>query len=171
MSQVNPHVVPFVRDRVVRRVPGLRGTISRVEYYLNLDIQQRCQTLAKLRLVPKMFGQDVRGVFLQRYVGTVTITPKLSVWDNFKVIQHPDEVHSLLAPPRHAPFGRSPHSRRVAQNDMRRYIDEGERFVWPHMDVIQHLVRLPACMHACCVSRIGATHCRADAVLLGGHFV
>lgn len=54
VSQVNPHVVPFVHEGATSQESGIRSLLDKAEFFLNLDMQQRCKTLAKLRLLPKV---------------------------------------------------------------------------------------------------------------------
>jgi TAG lipase / steryl ester hydrolase / phospholipase A2 / LPA acyltransferase len=70
VSQVNPHVNPFISEQQAGAPsPGRNSTRSltrHIEYLLNLDVQNRCRKLAKIGLFPRVFGQNVSGVFVQR---------------------------------------------------------------------------------------------------------
>eukprot|EP01138_Halocafeteria_seosinensis_P012580 gb/GECG01012853.1/.p1 GENE.gb/GECG01012853.1/~~gb/GECG01012853.1/.p1 ORF type:complete len:857 (+),score=84.92 gb/GECG01012853.1/:1-2571(+) len=129
VSQVNPHVTPFVRDSGPRSASSSDSMVVRMltqyQYWLNLDIQQRTMKLAKLRLLPQFFGQEMRKVFLQRYNGHVTIVPRMSILDRFKALSHPDE------------------------DDMERYISGGQRAAWLHMSRIRTLVAIENCLTEC----------------------
>ena len=121
VSQVNPHVNPFIASHEVHSARGSSSTRSltkHIEYLLNIDVQHRCRKLAKIGLFPRVFGQNVSGVFVQRYVGNVTIAPHLSILDNFRAIQHPSQL------------------------DMRRYLLVGAQTTWPKLDIIQHMVQI-----------------------------
>jgi hypothetical protein len=87
-----------------------------------MDVSFRARRLARLRLLPRVFGQDISGVFLQRYAGNVTITPRMGLLDKFHALSHPTEA------------------------DMRRYIAEGQRSVWPHVPHIHSLLALESAL-------------------------
>lgn len=114
VSQVNPHVVPFAANKQVRQ----RGTLSRLQYYLMLDLKHSLGRLATLSLIPKVFGFDMGDLVTQKYRGDITIYPKLSLVDNFKAISHP------------------------TSEDMERYIREGMRSAFPHIVRIEQACRI-----------------------------
>jgi len=74
--------------------------------------------LFSIGLFPKVFGKNISGVFVQRYVGNVTIAPHLSILDNFRAIQHP------------------------SQQDMKRYLLIGAQTLFPKLDQIRHMTML-----------------------------
>jgi predicted acylesterase/phospholipase RssA len=142
-SQVNPHIAPFLReDHHSFHMPshhdspdadgsalssasssiagagggGFTALMTQVRLWLTLDIQYRTQRLARLRLLPRFFGADLGGIFLQRYRGHVTIAPRMNLLDQFKALSHP------------------------SREDMVKYIHEGELSVWPHLAHIRTLV-------------------------------
>ncbi|KAA0149270.1 hypothetical protein FNF28_07373 [Cafeteria roenbergensis] len=88
---------------------GVAALLSQVRLWLTLDIQYRAHRLARLRLLPRFFGADVSGIFTQRYRGHVTISPRMSLLDQFKALSHP------------------------SRQDMERYISEGELATWPRL--------------------------------------
>jgi len=97
---------------------SLEGALGTVMYFLNLDVQNRLRRLARLRLIPRFFGQDFSRVFLQHYRGHVTIAPRLSILDQFGALSHPSPA------------------------DMRRYIRQGEQAAWPRLAHVHTLVRV-----------------------------
>jgi hypothetical protein len=109
VSQVNPYVAPLLRKTWNPNASRLWT----IEKFLQLDVRYRFQVLAKLGLIPRMFGQNIDGVFKQRYSGRVTILPEISLLDNFKAIMNP------------------------TRKDMRRYLGNGERAYWPVADFTQ----------------------------------
>ena len=128
VSQVNPHVNPFIASHEIKS-PGRNNTRSlskHIEYLLNIDVQHRCRKLAKIGLFPRVFGHNVSGVFVQRYVGNVTVAPKLTVLDNFRAIQHP------------------------STHDMKRYLLVGAQTTWPKLDTIRHMLLLETKLFHCC---------------------
>eukprot|EP00128_Syssomonas_multiformis_P011041 Colp12_sorted_trinity150504_noHs@30816 len=124
ISQVNPHVAPFVREVH----SGHQETmLQRVENLLNRDIKHRTTRLAKLGLLPRFFGQDLKGVLLQDYSSTtraeVTILPHVSLYDNLKVISHP------------------------SNEDMERYISQGLTCVWSKIPIIKHRLKFETALN------------------------
>lgn len=182
MSQVNPHVTPFVRDSGPRSNSSNDSMVVRMltqyQYWLNLgtgvyvgrlffsfpfhslklfwedaDIQQRTMKLAKLRLLPKFFGQEMRKVFLQRYNGHVTIVPRMSVLDRFKTLSHPERDVSSLehVQENELAFIFYQGLCGCCEQDMERYIAGGQQATWLHMARIRTLVaienKLTECSH------------------------
>jgi TAG lipase / steryl ester hydrolase / phospholipase A2 / LPA acyltransferase len=131
VSQVNPHVVPFVPDRRENLTESAEGdsnsnVLDRLLYMLHMDLRDSVAKLARLRLIPTIFfGQDISRVFQQRYTGCITISPKLSVIDFLKILSHPDV------------------------DDMRRYIDEGSRSCFPHIPRIEFAYRVERVLGNC----------------------
>ncbi|KAF7457099.1 hypothetical protein HWI79_2335 [Cryptosporidium felis] len=118
VSQVNPHHVPFVSVGPTSTiiVHSERTFLHNVLNWLTLDIKYRYTKLAKLKLIPKLFGKDVSNFWmLQEVEGHVTITPKVSLFDWYRCINHP------------------------SYDDMLHYISEGERRTWPHVMRIKHM--------------------------------
>ncbi len=77
VSQVNPHIaIALSRKNPNHGAPF--NALRRLEAALSYDIMSRLQILAKLRLLPAMYGPDLKGLFLrQKYTGDVTILPNL----------------------------------------------------------------------------------------------
>eukprot|EP00944_MAST-04C_sp_MAST-4C-sp1_P003615 g3615.t1 len=125
VAQVNPHVSPFIRAHSRPGRAKSRSFIRETEYLLNLDVQSRMRKLAKLGLFPKVYGNNIAPVFLQRYVGNVTICPNMSLFDNFRAIQQPSYV------------------------DMKRYILKGEQATWPRLPMIRHAMGIETALRAC----------------------
>ena len=96
VSQVNPHVVPFMRasdGSAASEGASQYPFISKLGNMVNSDIRSRCQLLSKLGALPKFYGQRLGGVFKQKYHGRVTIVPRFGVSDSFKAIQNPTKAH------------------------------------------------------------------------------
>lgn len=118
VSQVNPHHVPFVSVNPINAsiVHPERTFLHDVLNWLTLDIKYRYTKLAKLKLIPKLFGKDVSNFWmLQEIEGHVTITPKVSLFDWYRCINHP------------------------SYDDMLHFITEGERRTWPYVMRIKHM--------------------------------
>eukprot|EP00474_Spongospora_subterranea_P011372 CRZ11830.1 hypothetical protein [Spongospora subterranea] len=103
VSQVNPHIVPFVYEcrgsggcPTRRRFSGLRGGFlsSALEALLKLEMRKWLRMVNELDLMPLLFSQDWSSLFLQKHWGNVTIYPSRgwsAVRDFTKVITDPDE--------------------------------------------------------------------------------
>jgi TAG lipase/steryl ester hydrolase/phospholipase A2/LPA acyltransferase len=109
VSQVNPHIVPFVVKREKKE-----GILSRLEYFSILELKGSVRKLAKMKLIPRVFGEDVNAIVLQKYRGDINIYPKLKMIDNFSAIQHPDA------------------------QDMDRFIRDGMKSAFPHLWAIKN---------------------------------
>ena len=125
VAQVNPHVSPFIRAHSRPGRDKGRSFIRETEYLLNLDVQSRMRKLAKLGLFPRVYGNNIAPVFLQRYVGNVTICPTMSLFDNFRAIQQPTYL------------------------DMKRYILKGEQATWPRLPMIRHAMGIESALREC----------------------
>lgn len=89
VSQVNPHVLPFFWNMTgsagqpLRRGAGdrYRGGFltSALEVLLKLDMAKWLRFLAQLDLIPRFRFADVPRLFLQDFVGTVTLSPSASL--------------------------------------------------------------------------------------------
>ncbi|KAJ1607062.1 signal peptide-containing and transmembrane domain-containing protein [Cryptosporidium canis] len=118
VSQVNPHHAPFVSINPTNTsiFHPERTFLQNVLNWLTLDIKYRYTKLAKLKLIPKLFGKDVSNFWmLQEIEGHVTIAPRVSLFDWYRCINHP------------------------SYNDMLHFITEGERRTWPHVMRIRHM--------------------------------
>lgn len=113
VSQVNPHVTPFAR-----KVISQTGALNQLETHLHFDLRQQCKKLAKLRLIPNVFGESFGDVLKQKYFGDLTIFPYYSLVDSLKAISHPTD------------------------NDMVVYIAEGQRACWPHVNRLKSLLKV-----------------------------
>ena len=99
VSQVNPHINLFFfsprgavgRPVTHRKGRGWRGGYfgSAAETYLKLDMNKWLKILKHLELLPRPFGQDWSGIWLQRFEGTVTIWPKSVVSDYWHILSDP----------------------------------------------------------------------------------
>ncbi|KAL3674750.1 hypothetical protein V7S43_000682 [Phytophthora oleae] len=116
VSQVNPHVVPFVGDEINQ--PGFRKSIFHtLESVIAADVRHRLKMLAFLGLFPKIYGHQFSAYFRQNFSGNVTLVPEFSFQEaiGIKAIQNPTE------------------------KDMHNYIEGGQRTAWPKLAYIRHL--------------------------------
>ncbi len=100
VSQVNPHINLFffssrgsVGQPVThRRGRGWRGGYlgSAFEQYLKLDLNKWLKVLRHLELLPRLLGQDWSQLWLQEFGGTITIWPRSTPSDFYRILSDPD---------------------------------------------------------------------------------
>jgi predicted acylesterase/phospholipase RssA len=121
VSQVNPHVVPFVGNEI--DTPRIRnGFFYTLESIIAADVRHRLKMLAFLGLFPKIYGQQFN--FKQNFVGNVTIVPKFIFAESIG-------IKAILNP---------------TIQDMERYIKGGQRATWPKIAYIRHLCCIEKCL-------------------------
>ncbi|ETI33965.1 hypothetical protein L914_18681 [Phytophthora nicotianae] len=123
VSQVNPHVVPFVGDEINQ--PGFRKSIFHtLESVIAADVRHRLKMLAFLGLFPKIYGHQFSAYFRQNFSGNVTLVPEFSFQEaiGIKAIQNP------------------------SKQDMHDYIEGGQRTAWPKLAYIRHLCSIEKCL-------------------------
>ena len=128
VSQVNPHVSPFVKQS--KGIEDFHPSLfENLELFINKDIKYRVTRLCEKDLMPRFFGQDVRGVFTQQYKSTtrehVVIVPSYSPFDGYQAISHPSEL------------------------DMKRYIRKGLVSVWPKVAQIRSRSQVELIVERC----------------------
>jgi predicted acylesterase/phospholipase RssA len=102
VSQVNPHINLFffssrgsVGSPVThRRGRGWRGGYlgSATEQYLKLDLNKWLKVLRHLELLPRPLGQDWSQIWLQQFVGTITIWPRSVPSDFVHILDDPNNA-------------------------------------------------------------------------------
>ncbi|KAE9344359.1 hypothetical protein PR003_g8506 [Phytophthora rubi] len=123
VSQVNPHVVPFVGDEINQ--PGFRKSIFHtLESVIAADVRHRLKMLAFLGLFLKIYGHQFSAYFRQNFSGNVTLVPEFSFQEavGIKAIQNP------------------------TKQDMHDYIEGGQRTAWPKLAYIRHLCSIEKCL-------------------------
>lgn len=124
VCQVNPHIVPFLyNSRGASGDPSphtfgsrLRGGFitAAIESLLKLDMLKWLRLVRELDLIP---GLDLRSIWLQRFVGDVTIHPRIRhglLWAYTQMLNDPD------------------------QKSMDRFLLEGQRMTWPKLCMISN---------------------------------
>ncbi|WOO77576.1 Patatin-like phospholipase domain-containing protein [Vanrija pseudolonga] len=101
VSQTNPHIHLFFfaprgsvgRPVAHRKGRGWRGgfILSALESYIKLDLSKHFKVIRDLDLMPQILQSDWSGVFLQRFSGDLTITPRTTLRDWFNLLSDPDE--------------------------------------------------------------------------------
>eukprot|EP01137_Pigoraptor_chileana_P012437 Opistho-2@4350 len=95
VSQVNPHIIPFFFDRTGSAGQPVGGRnrggfwIAAVETLLKQDMKKWLTVLRELDLSPQIFGHDWSLVFLQEFVGSVTIVPNPRLEDYVMIVTDP----------------------------------------------------------------------------------
>lgn len=116
VSQVNPHVVPFVGDDIDN--PNFRKSVFHtLESVIAADVRHRLKMLAFLGLFPKIYGHQFSSYFKQNFSGNVTLIPDF-------IFLEAIGIKAILNP---------------TVEDMDRYLDGGQRCVWPKLQYIRHL--------------------------------
>lgn len=123
VSQVNPHVVPFVGDDVDK--PNFRKSVfHKLESVIAADVRHRLKMLAFLGLFPKIYGHQFSSYFNQNFSGNVTIIPDFRFLESIG-------IKAILNP---------------TVQDMAHYIEGGQRAVWPKLAYIRHLCSIEKCL-------------------------
>jgi hypothetical protein len=79
------------RPTAHRQGRGWRGGFlaSSLEHSLKLDLKKWLILIRDLQLLPLLYSQDWSNVFLQKFEGSITIIPKVSMSDYFHIITDP----------------------------------------------------------------------------------
>jgi len=117
VSQVNPHIAPFIRRAVNDRQAS---RLQRFEDWMAMDIKHRVQILSDFSLMPTLFGKDMRPFVTQRWT---------------------EDKHGVTLVPQTLSLAQAPAAlQNPTKNDMRHYILEGQRCVWGKVEQIRHLI-------------------------------
>ena len=89
VSQVNPYVIPFLEDTGIPENDSFFNYFKRTfKYLVRTEVVHRVNQFADLGVL-SFISKPLQTVFNQQYVGDITIVPKLSFWDYFKIISNP----------------------------------------------------------------------------------
>lgn len=124
VSQVNPHinfVLHLAEEGQGRRLRQARSTdrraavtkLLRVANFLLLNIKYGAQKLLEVDLLNLRMVRTLQGILVQDFRGHITVLPELKVRDYWRILQQPTE------------------------DDMARFIRDGERAAWPHVEAIR----------------------------------
>lgn len=122
VSQVNPHVVPFLikdEDAIGEEARRSSGTISTGPTWFNIshlaksEALHRMHTLADMGIFPNVLTKTV-SVLSQKYSGDITIFPEISYADFPRMLSNP------------------------TPDFMHRAMLAGERATWPKMSIIKN---------------------------------
>ena len=128
VSQVNPHVTPFVSQQPKQRnyTPTV-SLLSRLEQHLQADISHRLRRLVSMNVIPRVYGQDWSGMIdgQQRYSGDINILPQMRYRMLLKALQHP------------------------SREDMDEYIRGGETAAWAQLSQVQNSLIIERTLEQC----------------------
>jgi TAG lipase/steryl ester hydrolase/phospholipase A2/LPA acyltransferase len=131
VSQTNPHVIPFIFQNngsageppLPQYSGGLRGGLlfNFLEMLLKMDMKKWLRLLHAIDLTPSIGGIDLRKIYLQQFLGTVTVCPKIDwtlLWGYIMLFADP------------------------SRKDMETYFSYGERLTYPKLNMILHHTRI-----------------------------
>lgn len=78
VSQVNPHINPFLADNGLQHSTFFRRFSSKVWFLVHSEWQYRLQQLQILGIMPKFF-HVLYNILEQKYTGDITIVPPLAL--------------------------------------------------------------------------------------------
>ncbi|KAE8888864.1 hypothetical protein PF005_g19307 [Phytophthora fragariae] len=134
VSQVNPHVVPFVSDEI-DKPSNSKSIFYKLESVIAGDVRHRLKMLAFLGLFPKIYGHQFSSYFKQNFSGNVTIIPDFRFLESIG-------IKAILNP---------------TVQDMTHYIESGQRAVWPKLAYIRHLCSIEKCLDHHLEEMLGAS--------------
>ncbi|GMF57623.1 unnamed protein product [Phytophthora fragariaefolia] len=134
VSQVNPHVVPFVSDEI-DKPSNSKSIFYKLESVIAGDVRHRLKMLAFLGLFPKIYGHQFSSYFKQNFSGNVTIIPDFRFLESIG-------IKAILNP---------------TVQDMTHYIEGGQRAVWPKLAYIRHLCSIEKCLDHHLEEMLGAS--------------
>eukprot|EP00929_Paragymnodinium_shiwhaense_P039765 TRINITY_DN20848_c0_g1_i1.p1 TRINITY_DN20848_c0_g1~~TRINITY_DN20848_c0_g1_i1.p1 ORF type:complete len:667 (+),score=128.04 TRINITY_DN20848_c0_g1_i1:86-2086(+) len=126
ISQVNPHIAPFIRRAANDRQSS---RLQKFEDWMATDIKHRVQVLSDFNLMPTLFGRDIKPFVTQKWVedkqGIMLVPQTLSLVEAPAALQNP------------------------SRRDMQHYILEGQRCVWGKVEQIRHLMAVENILDDC----------------------
>jgi len=88
VSQVNPHVAPFLLHT---EVAGRSGFTSAFMYLFKSEIKHRVTQMSELGLIPSVF-QSIPPIVTQQYHGDITIVPEINLKDYKNLFSNPTQT-------------------------------------------------------------------------------
>lgn len=135
VSQVNPHIIPFFFDNrgsggrppAYRYGRGWRGGFiaSSLEHSIKLDLRKWLSIMRDLDLMPLVMSQNVSNVWLQKFDGSITITPTPALSDYVNILTDP------------------------SRERMERYIRLGAQRTWPKLRMISNRLKIERKIFEC----------------------
>eukprot|EP00163_Fabomonas_tropica_P031672 TRINITY_DN7615_c0_g1_i4.p1 TRINITY_DN7615_c0_g1~~TRINITY_DN7615_c0_g1_i4.p1 ORF type:complete len:546 (-),score=95.47 TRINITY_DN7615_c0_g1_i4:877-2514(-) len=118
VSQVNPHVVPFVNPDSEHNPPSIWFKASQV---IGGELLHRASQLDFFGLMPR-FWQSIKPLFYQKYRGDVTIVPRIGWQDYSKLLKNPTD------------------------EEVQEAIRQGELATYPHIPIIRGHCAIESCL-------------------------
>eukprot|EP00811_Abedinium_folium_P011933 NODE_21055_length_771_cov_1.576087.p1 GENE.NODE_21055_length_771_cov_1.576087~~NODE_21055_length_771_cov_1.576087.p1 ORF type:complete len:216 (-),score=58.63 NODE_21055_length_771_cov_1.576087:124-744(-) len=138
VSQVNPHVAPFLRRSELAALRTGLGmgthpvsrTLRHVEDWLAINIRHDVQILSKFKLLPTLFGMNLNPLAHQNYgqfgeAGMTLIPQTLGFGETPQAILNP------------------------TVRAMRHYLLDGQRCVWPRCAELDRLMHVECALDRC----------------------
>lgn len=122
VSQVNPHVVPFVSSQDYRVTKP--SFWSLMKFLAKSEIKHRVTQLAQLGLIPPMLNM-IHPLITQKYVGDITIIPEITLTDYFFLISNP--TPEMIS----------------------RCVQKGMKSTWPKLSIIQNHCAIEIALETC----------------------
>eukprot|EP00127_Corallochytrium_limacisporum_P005931 Clim_evm8s215 gene=Clim_evmTU8s215 len=122
VSQVNPHVVPFLHN--TRKTIDGFGLMHGFRTIFLSELHHRVMQMAELGLFPKILAW-LQPIISQKYEGDITVVPDVSVTDIAAFLSNPNQ--DMLA---HA-------------------IAVGERSTWPYISIIRTRCKIEVTLDTC----------------------
>eukprot|EP01084_Bolivina_argentea_P081265 147169_1 len=119
VSQVNPHVTPFLitTKSGTQKQFGLK-LLEILDDMASRTVNHQLDRLVKLKAIPAVYGHNFDKFALQNFTGDITIVPRIPLNLRFKILSHPTD------------------------QDMKQYIDIGEKATWIHLQHIQTVLKI-----------------------------
>lgn len=92
VSQVNPHVVPFILDESITVTGSFLNHLFIIIRYLSRQIKQTFLNLSKLGVLP-FLPNILSDLLAQKYIGQITLIPETTISDYLSVLNNPDHDH------------------------------------------------------------------------------
>lgn len=125
VSQINPHVLPFVKDS--RRKPGTLDILKNASKHTLREWANAMAALSNgpLRKYPGLqrLGSTMMSVINQDYVGDINIIPRQRFHNPLKILAHPQS------------------------KDIFRLVEAGERSAWTKMEMIRIQTRIGSALN------------------------
>jgi len=120
VSQVNPHVTPFLISAERSRSSNSFGlkVLEMLDDMASKTVNHQLDRLVKLKAIPAVYGHNFDRFAVQNFTGDCTIVPRIPLTLRFKILSHPTD------------------------QDMVEYISIGEQAAWPHLEHIKHVLKI-----------------------------
>mmetsp|Transcript_37641 Transcript_37641/g.120743 ORF Transcript_37641/g.120743 Transcript_37641/m.120743 type:complete len:839 (-) Transcript_37641:460-2976(-) len=118
---------PFLSSFFRGGTPNFHNAYRRLVGAAELSMRMRATMLSQLGLMPSLYGNSLRKVFSQKYVGDVTIAPRFTYMQSIG-------ISAIIQP---------------NVDDMKHYLLGGKRAVYPHANRIRHMLLLETTLGEC----------------------